>query len=632
MCGICGIVDTSGTFKIGEDLIHRMCSAIAHRGPDDEGVYIETKGPSVGLGHRRLSIIDLSAAGHQPMSNEDGSIRVILNGEIYNYRELKTSLEEAGHKFKSGSDTEVLVHLYEEYKEACLDHIRGMYAFAVWDSNAGSIMLARDRIGKKPLLYQYENGVLSFASEFRSLIESGLVKKYIDHDAVNAYLTFGYIPSPLTVYKKVFKLPPGHRLILKGGKIDIKRYWGLDYSKKLNITEEDAASETLRLLKEAVKIRLYSDVPLGAFLSGGIDSSAVVAIMSGLMSGKVKTFSIGFEESGYDELKYARNIAEKYGTEHNEFILKPKAMEVLPLLVERYGEPYADSSAIPTYYVSRETKQYVTVALNGDGGDETFAGYERYQAMLVAEMYRRLPGWPRRVISGSAELLPDSIDPKNRVRNIKRFFQAAEMPAVSRYLRWISVFDESSKDDMYSDAFKSSISGDLPYERIGRYISGSHGTDMLDRLLETDVNMYLPDDLLVKVDIASMANSLEARSPFLDHKLMEFAAALPTHYKMKHLVKKYLLKKAIKDIVPAENIHRRKMGFGVPIGNWFRGELKSFMEDTLLSSDSLNRGYFRPDLVKRMVKEHTDKRCDHAYKLWALLMLELWHKRFIDNR
>lgn len=632
MCGICGIIDTARSGRVREDVLRRMCAAMAHRGPDDEGIYIDTALPSVGFGHRRLSIIDLSAAGHQPMSNEDGSVRVVMNGEIYNYRELKASLEAAGHRFVSGTDTEALVHLYEERGEGCLDEIRGMYAFAIWDRNAGSVMLARDRVGKKPLLYHYADGALSFASEFKSLLESGLVKKGVDHDAVNYYLTFGYIPSPLTIYKNVFKLPPGHRLILKDGKIDVKRYWELDYSKKLKITEPDAASETLRLLREAVKIRLYSDVPLGAFLSGGIDSSAVVALMSGLEAGRVKTFSIGFEESGYDELKYARNIADRYGTEHNEFILKPKAMEVLPLLVERYGEPYADSSAIPTYYVSRETKKYVTVALNGDGGDETFAGYERYQAMVVADAYHRLPGWSRSIVSGFAGLLPDSIDPKNRLRNAKRFFQAAEMPAVSRYLRWVSVFDDASKNEMYSEDFKRTISGTAPSKRIGRHIEGGVAASLLDRLLATDTGMYLPDDLLVKVDIASMANSLEARSPFLDHKLMEFAAALPAEYKMKHLVKKYLLKKAIKEIVPAENIYRRKMGFGVPIGGWFRGELKGFMEETLLSARSLNRGYFNADFVRKIIKEHVEKRCDHAYKLWALLMLELWHERFIDNQ
>ncbi len=391
MCGICGIIDYTGSDKVNAQAIQRMCVAMKHRGPDNEGTYINKNSPRVGLGHRRLSIIDLSSVGHQPMSNEAGSVYMIFNGEVYNFQDLRIELIKKGHIFKSNTDTETVIHLYEEYDEDCVKYLRGMFAFAIWDSEKQALFLARDRVGKKPLLYSHTNGVFSFASEFLALLESEQVKKQINYEAINCYLTFGYIPAPLTIYKEIFKLLPAHYLILKDNKITIKQYWQLDYSKKIDISEDEAAEEILRLLKEAVKIRLYSDVPLGAFLSGGIDSSTVVALMSQLSGKKVKTFSIGFEESDYNELKYARNIAKRFDTEHNEFIVKPKASEILPLLVERYGEPYADSSCIPTYYVSQQTRRYVTVALNGDGGDELFAGYERYQGMLLAEAFNRMP-------------------------------------------------------------------------------------------------------------------------------------------------------------------------------------------------------------------------------------------------
>ncbi|HPM43367.1 MAG TPA: asparagine synthase-related protein, partial [Candidatus Omnitrophota bacterium] len=433
------------------------------------------------------------------------------------------------------------------------------------------------------------------------------------------------------IYDGVFKLPPAHILVFKNNKAEIRNYWSLDYLPKLRISENDAAGEVLRLLEEAVRIRLYSDVPIGAFLSGGIDSSIVVALMSRLSDKRIKTFCIGFEESDYNELKFARNVADRYNTEHNEFIVKPNAMEVLPLLVERYGEPYADSSSIPTYYVSRETKKYVTVALNGDGGDENFAGYERYQAMIAAESFRKLPYMFKAAITGLLSHLPDSINSKNRVRNIKRFFLAANLPEKDRYIRWLGVFDDNSKVCMYSDEFRSKLSGRDPVRLMDPYLGNLTGPGLPDKLLITDTNIYLPDDLLVKVDIASMANSLEARSPFLDHKLMEFVAKLPGEYKIKGFIKKYILKRAIKDLVPHENINRRKMGFGVPIGSWFRNDLKSFLRDTLLSERSLGRGYFKQDAVRNIIDMHIGKKEDHAYRLWALLMLELWHRRFIDQ-
>ncbi len=631
MCGICGAIDYNRNSAVNEELLNAMCAELRHRGPDGQGVFVDRGTPLAGLGHRRLSIIDLSASGHQPMPNEDKTVWVVLNGEIYNYRELRPLLEEKGHRFRSNTDTEVLIHLYEEHGEKCLDFLRGMFAFAIWDARQRALFLARDRAGKKPLLYSHSGGVFCFASEFCAFLRSGLIKKEINYEAIHYYLTYGYIPAPLTIYKGVSKLPPAHKIILKENKLTLSRYWQLDYSRKSSINEGDAAGEILRLLKEATRIRLHSDVPLGAFLSGGIDSSTIVALMSECSGRKVKTFSIGFEEGGFSELKYANNIAERYGTEHREFIVKPVALEVLPLLVERYGEPYADSSCIPTYYVSRQTKEYVTVALNGDGGDESFAGYERYQGMVAAEAYKRLPRFFRTGLSRVLCRLPDSINPKNRLRNIRRFFEAANLPAQFRYLQWVGIFNNSARDSLYSENFKSKIAKNDPIDWLAPYLNNPKDLCLLDRLLMADVHTYLPNDLLVKVDIASMCNSLEARSPFLDHKIMEFAAGLPAGYKMRHLVKKYILKKSIKDLVPKENVYRRKMGFGVPVGEWLRGELKDFLNETLLSSASLNRGYFRPEAIKEMVREHAQARVDYTMQLWALLMLELWHIRFVDR-
>ena len=629
MCGICGVIDHNGDNKIGDALIRGMCAAMKHRGPDDEGVYIGRGEPSVGLGHRRLSIIDLSPAGHQPMSNEDGTLWIVLNGEIYNFMELRRDLEARGHKFRSNSDTETVVHAYEEYGEGCVARLRGMFAFAVWDERKKVLFAARDRVGKKPFLYYSGGGKFCFASEFGSLLRSGLVPKEIDRQAIHFYLSLGYVPAPLSIYKEVKKLMPGDYMVVSENGVSVKPYWRLDYSKKLKITEEDAASELVGLLKEAVKIRLHSDVPLGAFLSGGIDSSTIVALMSQVSDRKVKTFSIGFEEEGYSELKYARVIAERFATEHTELIVRPKAIDILPMLVERYGEPYADSSCIPTYYVSRQTRDYVTVALNGDGGDESFAGYERYQAMKMAESIARMHIGP--LIKGLSGMFPDSTEPRNAMRRIKRFLSAAGLPPAERYLRWVGISGDVDLKGLYSREFRNEIECEAPLNMFRERLRSEDGSEMLDHLLRTDVETYLPNDLLVKVDIASMAVALEARSPLLDHKVMEFAAALPESYKMKRLVKKYLLKKAMAGSIPAEILNRRKMGFGMPVGRWLRGELNGMLRDTVLSKKALGRGYFIPAEVMRLVDEHSEGKKDYSHQLWALLMLELWHHKFIDG-
>ncbi|HDZ77047.1 MAG TPA: asparagine synthase (glutamine-hydrolyzing) [Candidatus Omnitrophica bacterium] len=631
MCGICGIIDYSTNSGIGEDRIRKMCVKMQHRGPDDEGVYIDREGLVAALGHRRLSIIDLSSAGQQPMPNEDGTIWLVFNGEVYNFSSLRGELEEKGHRFKSVTDSEAIIHLYEEYGEDCVKYIRGMFAFAIWDRNQKKLLLARDRAGKKPLLYSHHNNKFCFASEFSALLASELIEKEINHNSIDSYLSYGYVPAPSSIYRNVSKLLPGHILILKDNQVTITKYWQLNYDNKINIAEDDAATEVLRLLKEAVSVRLRSDVPLGAFLSGGIDSSVVVGLMSQLSKSKVKTFSIGFEDKAYNELGYARDIAKHFNTEHNEFIVRPKALEILPLLVERYGEPYADSSCIPVYYVSQQTKQSVTVALNGDGGDEFFAGYDRYRAMLAAESYQRMPSMVRALAESFMRILPDGADQKNRLQRIKRFILAASLPVQDRYFNWMTIFNNAIKQEMYSKKMLQLTAKHNSSDSIKTCFKDAKDYLLLDQILYTDVMTYLPNDLLVKVDIASMSNSLEARSPFLDHKLMEFIVRLPVEYKIKGSIKKYILKRAVDGLIPKDNIKRKKMGFGVPVGRWFRTELKDFIIDVLLSPRSLGRGYFNPEPIKVLIKDHIEGRKDYGPQIWALLMLELWHNEFIDK-
>jgi asparagine synthase (glutamine-hydrolysing) len=506
-----------------------------------------------------------------------------------------------------------------------------MFAFAVWDERIQGLFLARDRAGKKPLVYSYKDGIFVFSSEIASLLACGYISKELDLNALDYYLTLGYIPAPLTIFKNVFKVCHAHTLFLSKGNLEINRYWDLEYAPKLLLSESECELELAKILEESVKIRLRSDVPLGAFLSGGVDSSAIVSLMSKMSAQRVKTFTIGFEEKNFSELKYARTIARLFNTDHHEFVVKPDALHVLPLLVERYGEPYADSSCIPTYYVSQETRKFVKVALNGDGGDESFAGYDRYHAMLMAGRYFSLHPALQRIAGGIASCLPDSADSKNTLRRVRRFIEAATLPAGKRYLRWIGIWDQGLKGSLYSDALKSRIDSRQIEEKMAEFIDGKTQWPLVDRLLKTDVSNYLPYDLLVKVDIASMANSLEARSPLLDHKLMEFAARLPVSYKLKGSLKKYIFKKYLEKSIPKQNLYRTKMGFAMPVGAWLRGSLKDLVVGTLLSDASLKRGYFNPQTVKTIVKNHLSGKSDYAYQLWSLLMLELWHQQFFKE-
>ncbi len=626
MCGIAGIV-RSGTVPVDEALLSRMCEAIRHRGPDEGGFYV--KGP-VGLGVRRLSIIDVKG-GQQPIANQDRTAWIVFNGEIYNYLELREKLEKLGHKFYTNSDTEAVVHAYDQYGADCPKYLRGMFAFAIWNEKTQELFLARDRIGKKPLLFAEVGRDFIFGSEFSALLLHPRLSREIDTRALDYYLSFMCVPAPFTAYRSIKKLEPGHTLTWRRGEIRIARYWQPDFSKKLVITEEEAGERALELLREAVRIRLMSEVPLGAFLSGGIDSSAVVALMSEESSEPVKTFSIGFEEQDFSELHHARRVAQHVGANHHEFIVRPDALDVLPILVKHYGEPYADSSAIPTYYVARETRRHVTVALNGDGGDESFAGYYRYAAMRFADHYHRLPAVLRKsVVNQALGFIPGRQSSRSQVSRAKRFLQTASLTKVDRYLRWVSVFDVETKRELYSEDFNRATEGFEASDLLAPWFATANGSGIVDASLLTDLMTYLPNDLLVKVDIASMAVSLEARSPFLDHHVIEFAASLPEKLKLRGLTTKYLLKRVLKKLLPAENLQRGKMGFGVPIGHWFRGQMQPFLREVLLSEKALRRGLFKPQMVHQLVDLHVRGERDYSHQLWTLLMLELWFREFID--
>jgi asparagine synthase (glutamine-hydrolysing) len=627
MCGITGFVNSNKS-AVDQSTLEKMNAAIIHRGPDQDGFFIKE---NVGLAMRRLSIIDL-ASGKQPIFSQDKTKSIVFNGEIYNYQELRKNLEEKGVVFYTNSDTEAIVNLYQLYGADCLQHLRGMFAFAIWDETEQSLFIARDRIGKKPLLYSHQtNGDLIFGSEFKALLQHPKISREVDYEAIDAYLNLSCVPAPLTAFKAIRKLEPGHWMLWKNGEIKIERYWLPDFSKKIKISEEDAIEETTRILREAVKLRMISEVPLGAFLSGGVDSSAVVALMAEESSTPVKTFSIGFEEQDYSELKYAKIVANHIGAEYNEFVVKPNALEILPMLVEHYGEPYADSSAIPTYYVSKETRNFVTVALNGDGGDESFGGYERYAAMRLAENYQKIPSLLRKIfVNAPINAFPVDELKRSRVRDLKRFIKSAEKSETERYFSWMSAIQPEMKQCFYTNEFRARLNGSDATSHLQRYFDKAANLGVIDKLLFVDQQTYLPNDLLPKVDIASMAVSLEARSPFLDHKLIEFAASLPENFKMNRLTPKYLLKKVAARLVPSEVIYRKKMGFGVPLGSWFRGEMKGFLQEVLLSEKSLNRGIIKPEFLQNLIDEHISAKRDNSYQLWTILMLELWFQRFID--
>lgn len=622
MCGVAGYVTREAQ---DSSLIHRMCDVIKHRGPDDEGFHIRN---DVALGIKRLSIIDVSS-GHQPIYNEDGSIVIVYNGECYNFPELRRQLEIKGHRFSTQTDTECVVHLYEEYGDRCVEHLRGMFAFALWDNKRKRLLLARDRVGKKPLFYRLTTNGIFFGSELKALVQDQSLERRIDPIALHHFLTYQYVPAPWAIYQGINKLPPAHTLVFERGKSKIKRYWHLSYREKVRVSDAEAVEQLRELVRECTGVRLISERPLGALLSGGVDSSLVVAAMAEQTSGSVKTFTIGFDDDRYDERRYARMVADRFGTDHHELVVTPDLLHVIPKLVWHYDEPFADSSSIPTYYVAEMTRSHVTVALNGDGGDESFGGYQRYVANLLA---KKMPvsDFALRAARGILNGLPQGRDGRSIQARGKRFVDIVLAPDEDRYARLMSYFNNEQKNSVYSASMREMVRGIDSWDILRNLFRKSDGSDLTDRMLDADVQTYLSGDLLVKMDIATMANSLEARAPMLDHKMMEFAAALPSHMKIRGRTSKYLLKKAARGLVPDEVLDRPKMGFGVPLASWLRNELRDLTRDTLTATTAKQRGYFDPGEVQRLLEEH-DRGRDHGIRIWALLQFELWAQMMLDS-
>jgi asparagine synthase (glutamine-hydrolysing) len=626
MCGIAGTLLFDPGAVVGPDLLLRMTRVIAHRGPDDEGVW--ASGP-VGLGTRRLAVIDLSQRGHQPMSNEDGSIWITFNGEVYNFQELREGLLRKGHVFRSNTDTETIVHLYEEEGIAAIARLRGMFAFALWDGRTSTLFLGRDRLGKKPLFYYQDAKRFVFGSEIKCLLQGG-VAGVPDADAIDHYLTFGYVPAPWSAFKDIRKLPPAHYLQVRHGHVSTTRYWALQYTPKNPGSEGALLEEFSHLLIESTRLRMISDVPLGVLLSGGLDSSAIAATMRKLTSGPLKTFSIGFEHPEYDELTYARQVAKHLETDHHELIVRPQAIEMVPRLAWHYNEPFADSSAVPSFAVSELARQSVTVALNGDGGDETWLGYDRYAAAAAVDRYDWIPRSARRAVAAAAARLPVG-QPKSTVYRVRRLGMGVARTPLEQYASWITVFDDPAKRALFTPDFSAQLAGRRSFHIFQKALAASDAPTFVEAIAHADVQTYLPDDLLVKMDIASMAHSLEVRSPLLDHHMVEFSARLPVRMKLRGYTQKYLLRRLMKDALPAPILTRPKMGFGVPIDRWFKADLKEMAYDLLLDTRATSRGYFRPDAVRAYLDAHVAGRAHHHTQLWALLMLEVWHRLFIDQ-
>ena len=639
MCGICGFIGNKD-----ENLLKRMLGVLSHRGPDDEGIYFATgrrrgaNGKAVGLGHKRLSIIDLSPAAHQPMSNEDGSIWITYNGEIYNFRELSERLKVKGHRFKSKSDTEVIIHAYEEWGEDCVTRLRGMFAYAIWDEGKKRLFLVRDRVGIKPLYYSQFQDKFFFASEIKSILQYEGFERSIDCQALFYFLTFLYIPAPLTIFKNIKELPAGHMLIYENEKIEIRKYWDLTEGKpdaKGNMSDVTyVKAQAYDLLKETVESHLISDVPLGVFLSGGMDSSTVVGLMSELSSRPVKTFSIGYgkEAESYNELEYARIVAKHFKTDHYEFILDPKIIEILPKIVWHLDEPLADSSAILTYLISKAAKRHVTVALTGIGGDEVFGGYPRYIGAMLAEYYARIPFQIKKKGSRWVEYLPESSKSRNIPGWIKRFIRSGTLPEDLRYISWISFLNPSKKEAIFTQDFLSELDSFDPLRLHQNYYNTLETKDELKKIFYLDTKTYLPDDLLMMGDKMGMANSLEIRVPFCDHEVVEFAFSIPTELKFKGFKLKALMKQAFSELLPPQIIHREKRGFMVPISQWFKKELKPFTLKLLSEENVRKRNILRYDYVKWVLDRHFSGKQNLSDQIWALLTLELWFRIFIEGQ
>jgi asparagine synthase (glutamine-hydrolysing) len=622
MCGICGIFEYERKTDIAPELVDRMNQTMIHRGPDDGGVFV---GPGIGLGHRRLSIIDLSG-GHQPMANEDGTIWVLLNGEIYNYPELRTQLIQRGHTFATKSDTEAIVHLYEDYGEHCFVHLRGMFSIAIWDSRNRKLVLARDRVGKKPLFYAADDQRIIFGSELKALLAAEMFSREIDTHGLSDYFSFGYIPAPKTIYRSVRKVMPGCYLVATAAGVKESCYWDLSFAATENRSEEEWGERLRHELCEATRIRLMSDVPLGAFLSGGIDSSSVVAMMSRLMKRSVTTCSIAFEEKEYNEAEYARTVSKLFSTDHHEETVQPDALGIVDKLAWHYDEPFADSSAIPTYYVSKIARKRVTVALGGDGGDESFAGYRRYKLDYYENRARSfVPAALRRTIFGPLGRYYPALAWAPRIFRGKATFQSLSASPLEGYFNSISYFRPGDKELLFTGDFKRKLAGYNSIEVLRRYYDQADTADLLSKIQYVDIKTYLTDDILTKVDRASMAVSLEVRAPMLDHKFLECAASIPSNLKLSNGTGKYILKKALEPVLPREILYRSKQGFAVPLNIWFKTDLKDMARQVILEKDD---GILDKKFLGKIWDQHQKGYYDRSALLWAALMFRKWQSTF----
>jgi len=627
MCGICGKLNFDQDEEVSPPLLKAMADAILHRGPDDDGYYVSGQ---IGLGFRRLSIIDL-AGGHQPISNEDGTVWIVFNGEIYNFQGLREELINKGHIFRTRSDTEVIVHQYEEYGESGIEGLRGMFAFAIWDQNQKKLLLARDRIGIKPLYYALTPQSLVFGSEMKAVLQDPEVKREILPPTIDRFLTFGYVPGEETLLKGIYKLPPGSFMIVKNGKTEVKQYWDLHFSSR-SITLRDAEEQLLEILEESVRLHMISDVPVGFLLSGGVDSTAMLSLASRKTDRPISSYTVGFANSGIaDERPFARLAAEKYGSEHHEISISSKDFaDFLPQYVWHMEEPVCEPPAIALYYVSKLARNYVKVLISGEGGDEAFAGYQNYRVMLWIERIKSVAGPLKGALSMALSSLYEVI-PWER---LGKYLPLLDLPFESYYYSRASspfYFFNAHYKDAYSNDFCAQVDKQRSLLPVSRLLSENGSADVLSRMLYVDTKTWLPDDLLLKADKMTMANSLELRVPLLDHKLLEFAARLPSNFKVRGATTKYIAKRALVKQIPPEILKRRKAGFPVPYENWLQTELRDSVHDVLLDRETLSRGYFRKSAIEKLLRDNSESGA-HAKDIFSLLVLELWHRQFLSNR
>jgi asparagine synthase (glutamine-hydrolysing) len=624
MCGIVGYLKLNGE-RVEANMIDSMCQTIVHRGPDDAGSFVKD---NIGIGMRRLSIIDLET-GKQPISNENDSLHIVFNGEIYNYRELKPDLVTKGHTFKTNSDTEVILHLYEEYAEGCLQYLNGMFAFAIWNEKKKELFCARDRLGIKPFYYLLDKNRLIFGSELKVILEEKNLDLGLDLEALSQYLAFEFIPFPGTLMQSIKKLPPGHFLYAGNSGVKIRQYWSAANIEEKERSEEETVEELESLLRDSVRLRLRSDVPFGAFLSGGIDSSSIVGLMTGLLESKPRTFSIGFDDKSYNELGYAAQVAELFGTDHTDQVIEPSAIDLIENLINYMDDPIGDFSIFPTYLVSRLAREKVKVILSGDGGDELFGGYDTYIAQKFYRYYSLIPAHLRKyIILPLANMLPPTGKKKGLINKTKRFVGGASLSEQYDHFRWMIFMRPEENHHIFSDEISDSIDTGSTFSFITKYLDENRLRG-INRSMYLDINSYLVDNILVKVDRMSMATSLEARVPFLDHRVVEFALSITDDLKINNFKTKYVLKKMMEKMLPDSVINKPKQGFSIPMKNWLKGPVKPMMTD-LLSFDRIKKqGIFNPDYIDGLIRDHLENKNNHSHKLWSLMLLQLWKDRFL---